>query len=146
MKGWGREGKLDRMWFGNLFKCKPTRCSRSTVFRASTNLALNFYWNPLQNHHMSDIKTSVLYVSGQPAMVMLDYLISNGNETRWVGFVCAILCFQILISALNSSSAQVAKPATASIVVGGWEMDRGIMLWPPLVFPSDDDFAFEWLR
>lgn len=31
---------------------------------------------------MSDIKTSVLYVSGQPAMVMLDYLISNGNETR----------------------------------------------------------------
>lgn len=33
---------------------------------------------------MSDIKTSVLYVSGEPAMVMLDYLISNGNETRYV--------------------------------------------------------------
>lgn len=31
---------------------------------------------------MSDIKTSVLYVAGEPFMVMLDYLISNGNETR----------------------------------------------------------------
>lgn len=31
---------------------------------------------------MSDIKTSVLYVAGEPEMVMLDYLISNGNETR----------------------------------------------------------------
>lgn len=36
----------------------------------------------LQNDHMSDIKTSVLYVAGEPEMVMLDYLISNGNETR----------------------------------------------------------------
>jgi len=36
------------------------------------------YYN---NDHMSDIKTSVLYVSGQPYMVMLDYMISNGNET-----------------------------------------------------------------
>ena len=35
-----------------------------------------------QNDHTSDIKTSVLYVSGEPYMVMLDYFISNGNLTR----------------------------------------------------------------
>uniref|UniRef100_A0A1B0GJU0 Glycine N-methyltransferase n=1 Tax=Lutzomyia longipalpis TaxID=7200 RepID=A0A1B0GJU0_LUTLO len=33
------------------------------------------------NQHMSDIKTSVLYVSGKPSQVILDYSISNGNET-----------------------------------------------------------------
>ncbi|XP_055679673.1 glycine N-methyltransferase [Lutzomyia longipalpis] len=36
------------------------------------------YYN---NQHMSDIKTSVLYVSGKPSQVILDYSISNGNET-----------------------------------------------------------------
>lgn len=28
---------------------------------------------------MTDIKTSVLYISGQPALVTLDYLIETGN-------------------------------------------------------------------
>ncbi|CRK99815.1 CLUMA_CG013123, isoform A [Clunio marinus] len=35
------------------------------------------YYN---SQHMTDIKTSVLYVSGKPNMVTLDYLISNGSE------------------------------------------------------------------
>lgn len=33
-----------------------------------------------QSQHMTDIKTSVLYVSGKPNMVTLDYLISTGDE------------------------------------------------------------------
>jgi hypothetical protein len=36
----------------------------------------------LQSSHMTDIKTSVLYKSGQPALVTLDYYISTGNDVR----------------------------------------------------------------
>lgn len=35
-----------------------------------------------QSDHMTDIKTSVLYVSGKPNMVVLDYLIQTGDESR----------------------------------------------------------------
>lgn len=31
---------------------------------------------------MTDIKTSVLYVSGKPNMVTLDYSIQTGNENK----------------------------------------------------------------
>lgn len=31
---------------------------------------------------MTDIKTSVLFVAGKPALVALDYLIAAGDETR----------------------------------------------------------------
>lgn len=31
---------------------------------------------------MTDIKTSVLYVSGKPNMVTLDYLICTGGENK----------------------------------------------------------------
>lgn len=34
----------------------------------------------MQSEHMTDIKTSVLYVSGKPNMVTLDYLISTDNS------------------------------------------------------------------
>lgn len=33
---------------------------------------------------MTDIKTSVLYVSGKPNMVTLDYSILTGDENKWV--------------------------------------------------------------
>lgn len=31
---------------------------------------------------MTDIKTSVLYVAGNPAMVTLDYLIDDGKDLK----------------------------------------------------------------
>lgn len=34
----------------------------------------------LQSSHMADIKTSVLYVSGKPNMVMMDYMIDSAND------------------------------------------------------------------
>ena len=36
------------------------------------------FYNP-QSRHTADIKTSVLYVAGKPALVTLDYVISTGR-------------------------------------------------------------------
>lgn len=51
------------------------------------NELCNFHFliNIYQSKHMTDIKTSVLYVAGQPNMVTLDYLIrTDSNENKWV--------------------------------------------------------------
>lgn len=47
---------------------------------------------------MTDIKTSVLYVAGQPNMVTLDYLICTGNnENKWVFLHFSLNNFTIYI-------------------------------------------------
>ncbi|ERL91919.1 hypothetical protein D910_09242 [Dendroctonus ponderosae] len=53
------------------------------IIDSGETAAKSIYYNPT---HTTDIKTSVLYVSGKPALVTLDYLIdlSSDKEDRWV--------------------------------------------------------------
>lgn len=51
-----------------------TRISFSTLF--TSNFLLS------QSQHMTDIKTSVLYVGGQPSVITLDYVINAGDDNN----------------------------------------------------------------
>lgn len=57
----------------------------------------------IQSQHMTDIKTSVLYVSGKPNMVTLDYLISTGGDSKWVLLIAKLIFVSFyLLKSLSS--------------------------------------------
>lgn len=54
-------------------------CNLISIY-ITNHYVFSFSFNHMQSEHMTDIKTSVLYVSGKPNMVTLDYLISTDNS------------------------------------------------------------------